>query len=186
MAGTANAKAFTFGHAGAHSVGSCNAEGRMTKEVFQRPAALPWPPLLFAAAIVAAVGLEHVWPLSWPGLNDLAAQLIGYGLGLAGVALAAWGALAMVRARTNILPHKGADRLITHGAFAFRRNPLYMGETLILLGLGQTTGNIYLVLMAPVFALATLWLAILPEERHLQARFGQAYLDYKERTRRWF
>jgi protein-S-isoprenylcysteine O-methyltransferase Ste14 len=40
--------------------------------------------------------------------------------------------------------------------------------------------------MAPVFALAILQLAILPEERHLEARFGKEYLDYKARTRRWF
>jgi protein-S-isoprenylcysteine O-methyltransferase Ste14 len=40
--------------------------------------------------------------------------------------------------------------------------------------------------MAPVFALAILLLAILPEERHLEARFGEEYLDYKARTRRWF
>ena len=46
--------------------------------------------------------------------------------------------------------------------------------------------NIWLVVMAPVFALAILGLAILPEERHLEARFGEDYLDYKARTRRWF
>jgi protein-S-isoprenylcysteine O-methyltransferase Ste14 len=40
--------------------------------------------------------------------------------------------------------------------------------------------------MAPLFAAAVLALSILPEERHLEARFGEDYLDYKERTRRWF
>jgi protein-S-isoprenylcysteine O-methyltransferase Ste14 len=158
----------------------------MIKEISQRPAALPWPPLLFAAAIMAAVVLGRIFPLPWPSVNDAAAQAVGYGFGLAGIALSAWGALTLRRARTTILPHKGANRLITHGAFAFRRNPLYMGETLILLGLGQTTANIWMVASAAAFALAIFWLSILPEERHLQARFGQAYLDYKERTRRWF
>jgi protein-S-isoprenylcysteine O-methyltransferase Ste14 len=158
----------------------------MSEEISERPAAIPWPPLLFGAAIVVAVVLEGVHPLAWPGLNDLAAQTIGYGLGLVGVGLSAWGVLTLLRAHTNILPHKGADRLITHGAFAFRRNPLYMGETLMLLGLAQTTANFWLVLMAPLFAAAVLWFAILPEERHLEARFGRDYLDYKERTRRWF
>ena len=43
-----------------------------------------------------------------------------------------------------------------------------------------------MAIMAPVFAVAVLALAILPEERHLEARFGDAYLDYKARTRRWF
>jgi protein-S-isoprenylcysteine O-methyltransferase Ste14 len=58
-----------------------------------------------------------------------------------------------------------------------------MGEALILLGLAQATGNIWMAIVAPLFALV---LAILPEERHLEARFGEDYLAYKDRTRRWF
>ena len=61
-----------------------------------------------------------------------------------------------------------------------------MGEVLILLGLAELTHNIWFAILAPLFAIAIYLLAILPEERHLEERFGQAYLDYKERTRRWF
>jgi protein-S-isoprenylcysteine O-methyltransferase Ste14 len=61
-----------------------------------------------------------------------------------------------------------------------------MGEILILLGLAQVTLNFWFAVMAPVFAVAILLLAILREERHLEARFGEEYLDYKARTRRWF
>ena len=85
-----------------------------------------------------------------------------------------------------MLAHKPAGRLVTHGAFGFRRNPIYMGEALILLGLAQATGNIWMAIVAPLFALFVLVLAILPEERHLEARFGEDYLAYKDRTRRWF
>jgi protein-S-isoprenylcysteine O-methyltransferase Ste14 len=41
------------------------------------------------------------------------------------------------------------------------------------------------VILAPVFAVLMTWLAILPEERHLEAKFGDAYRAYKARTRRW-
>ena len=61
-----------------------------------------------------------------------------------------------------------------------------MGEVLVLLGLAQATGNIWLAIVAPPLAALLLVLAILPEERHLEARFGEEYLVYKERTRRWF
>ncbi len=90
------------------------------------------------------------------------------------------------RADTTVLPHKRVDRLVTEGAFRFRRNPIYMGEVLLFLGLAQATGNVWMAIMAPLFAIAILVLAILPEERHLEARFGEAYLAYKARTRRWF
>ena len=151
-----------------------------------RPSAIPWPPLLLVAALAAGVLLGRLFPLPWPGLDDLPARVIGYGLGVAGLALMAWGALTLRRAGTTLLPHKRADRLVTDGAFRFRRNPIYMGEVLALLGLAQVTGNIWFAILAPLFALAVLGLAILPEERHLEARFGEAYLDYKARTRRWF
>ena len=152
----------------------------------KRSSTVPWPAVLFVAALGAGVLLGRLYPLPWPGLDDLAARVIGYGLGAAGIALMAWGFLTLYRAGTTVLPHKRVDRLVTHGAFRFRRNPIYMGEVLVFLGLAQVTGNIWLAIVAPLFALAVHGLAILPEERHLEARFGEAYLDYKERTRRWF
>jgi len=151
-----------------------------------RPSAIPWPPLLLFAALAAGALLGRLFPLPWPGLDDLPARVVGYGLGLAGIGLLAWGTLTLRRAGTTLLPHKRAGRLVTDGAFRFRRNPIYMGEVLMFLGLAQATGNIWFAILAPLFALAVLALAILPEERHLEARFGEAYLDYKARTRRWF
>ena len=158
----------------------------MARSEEQRPSAVPWPPLLLAAALAAGVLLGRLYPLPWPGLDDLAGRVIGYGLGLAGLALVAWGVATLYRAHTTVLPNQRADRLVTGGAFRFRRNPIYMGEVLVFLGLAQATGNIWLAIMAPLFAALVLALAILPEERHLEARFGEDYLDYKERTRRWF
>lgn len=152
----------------------------------ERPSIVPWPPVLFAAAVVAGVVLGGVYPLPWPGLDDRPARLAGYALGLAGAALSAWGILTLIRARTTFLPNKAANRLVTEGAFRFRRNPIYMGEVFIFLGLAQVTYNIWLAIVAPVFAAAILLLAILPEERHLEARFGDEYREYKARTRRWF
>ena len=151
-----------------------------------RPSPIPWPPLLLAAALGAAILLGRLHPLPWPGVNDLPAQVIGYSLGALGVLLVAWGTVTLLRADTTLLPHKQAGRLVTRGAFGFRRNPIYMGEALMFLGLAQATGNVWMAIVAPLFAVAVLLLAILPEERHLEARFGEDYLAYKDRTRRWF
>jgi len=151
-----------------------------------RPSGVPWPPILIAATLAAGLILGRLYPLAWPGLDDLAARLIGYGIGVAGLALVAWGILTLHRAGTTVLPDKAADRLVTEGAFRFRRNPIYMGDVLSFLGLAQLTYNIWFAILAPLLALALFRLAIFPEERHLEDRFGQAYLDYKERTRRWF
>lgn len=151
-----------------------------------RPSSVPWPPVLILAALAAALMLGRVYPLPWPGLDDLPARSVGYGLGAAGIALVAWGLLTLRAAETTYLPHKGARRLVTEGPFRYRRNPIYMGEILIFLGLAELTHNVWFAIVTPLFAIAILQLAILPEERHLEERFGQDYLDYKERTRRWF
>ncbi|MBX9591666.1 MAG: isoprenylcysteine carboxylmethyltransferase family protein [Hyphomonadaceae bacterium] len=151
-----------------------------------RPATVPWPPVLIGAVLVIGVVLGRRYPLAWPGLDDLPARIIGYGLGAAGLALMAWGFLTLQRAGTTIMPNKRVDRLVTEGAFGFRRNPIYMGEVLVFLGLAELTHNVWFAILTPLFALAVYALAIRPEERHLETRFGQAYLDYKERTRRWF
>jgi protein-S-isoprenylcysteine O-methyltransferase Ste14 len=137
---------------------------------------------------VVAIGwlAGRIYPLPWPGLDDLPARLIGYGLGAAGIALVAWALVTLYRAGTTVRPDHGADRLVTDGPFRYRRHPVYMGDVLILLGLAELTHNIWFAILAPVFALAVFRLAIVPEERHLEERFGQAYRDYKERTRRWF
>jgi protein-S-isoprenylcysteine O-methyltransferase Ste14 len=160
--------------------------GAMSTSTTPRPTALPWPPLLLAAVVVISWVAGLLFPLPWPGLDDLAARLVGYGLGAAGIALMIWALVTLQRAGTTFEPHRGADRLVTDGPFRWRRNPVYMGHVLILLGLAELTHNVWFVILAPVYALAVFWLAILPEERHLEERFGEAYRDYKERTRRWF
>jgi protein-S-isoprenylcysteine O-methyltransferase Ste14 len=151
-----------------------------------RPSAVPWPPVLLVAAVAGGFALHRFYPLAWPGLDDTPARVIGYGLGIAGLVLMAWGLMTLAVARTNVWPHRRADHLVTTGPFRIWRNPIYMGEILILLGLAQATYNVWFAILAPIFALAVFKLAIVSEESHLEARFGETYLDYKSRTRRWF
>lgn len=83
------------------------------------------------------------------------------------------------------MPNQRSDHLVTIGPYAFRRNPIYLGEVFVMFGLAEVTSNIWFVIAGLVFAVAVTWLAILPEERHLEARFGAAWIEYKEKTRRW-
>lgn len=152
----------------------------------ERPSAFPWPPVLFAAVLALAVVMGRVRPLPWPGLDDVPARVIGYAIGLGGLLLSAWALVTLASARTNILPHRAADRLITTGPYRIWRHPLYMAEAMMLLGLAQATGNIWFAISAVLFTVSVLALAVLPEERHLEARFGAEFEAYRERTRRWF
>jgi protein-S-isoprenylcysteine O-methyltransferase Ste14 len=53
------------------------------------------------------------------------------------------------------------------------------------IGLAELAKNVWIAVLAIPFAILVTWLAILPEEVHLEARFGDAFRDYKARTRRW-
>ncbi|MEM1307208.1 MAG: isoprenylcysteine carboxylmethyltransferase family protein [Pseudomonadota bacterium] len=150
-----------------------------------RPSTIPWPPLLLLAVAIAALLLGRLVPLPWPGMDDTPARVIGIGFGVLGVALMGWAFWEFFRARTNILPHRAADHLITSGPFRRFRNPIYLADTMLLLCAAELTKNIWFVVAAACFVPLVTWLAILPEERHLARRFGDAYRDYVSRSRRW-
>lgn len=149
------------------------------------PTTRPWPPILLVAIVADAVAAGYALPLPWPGEDDLMAHVVGLGLGVAGLALFAWAAWTLRRHGTTILPDKAADVLVTNGPFRFRRNPIYIAHVLMLLGVAELTQNIWFALLAVLYVPLVTWLAVLPEERHLEARFGDAYRAYKASTRRW-
>lgn len=160
----------------------------MKNEIFKRPNRIPWPPILYLAAVLLAWVLEAIWPAStfvpWAG-ERVWLRAVGVVLACLGVGLDLAAMHAMRRARTNVLPHRGAQHLVTSGVFAFSRNPIYLGNTLALAGVA-------LVLVLPWLLVTTLMVAVLVdrlairrEERHLAARFGAAYADYAGRVPRW-
>lgn len=148
-----------------------------------RPNVLPWPPMLLAAAAVLSIGLGSVWPL--PTLNTAWAKVPGFMLLALGIGLDVWAILTMRSARTNILPHRGADRLVTWGPFRHSRNPIYLANTLLLAGIGLAFGNLWFVVAALLSAAAVDRLAVRREERHLAQRFGRDWIDYVATTPRW-
>lgn len=158
----------------------------MPQDFSTRPNRIPWPPLIYVAAVVAALALGALWPLPAAGWTPPAwLRPAALAIAAAGIALDLAAMATMRRARTNILPHRGADRLVTGGVFALSRNPIYLGNTLLLAGAGLALPSAWLVAAAPVAAVLVDRLAIRREERHLAARFGAAYAAYTARVPRW-
>lgn len=114
-----------------------------------------------------------------------ALKAAGVGLILVGVGLEVWAMATMARRHANILPHRAATALVTSGPFAWSRNPIYLGNTLVLIGAAFAFGNPWFLPAAILAALTVLKLAILREERHLAAMFGEAWSDYARVTARW-
>jgi protein-S-isoprenylcysteine O-methyltransferase Ste14 len=87
--------------------------------------------------------------------------------------------------QTAIQPWKTTTVLVTDGLYARSRNPIYAGFCLVNVGLGLVADNLWLVLSALPGAWLVTKIAIEKEEAYLEQVFGQEYLDYKDKVRRW-
>jgi protein-S-isoprenylcysteine O-methyltransferase Ste14 len=99
--------------------------------------------------------------------------------------LAIWAQQTMKRAGTNVLPGQPSLTIVTHGPFRFSRNPIYLANSFAYLGLTLVFNTPWpLLLILPMLAILY-WGVIRREERYLEAKFGDPYLIYKARVRRW-
>lgn len=138
--------------------------------------------MIFGGVVVAGLLLQQVHPMTMPD------TLIwpGYAVLAAGIMLDIWAMATMSRARTNILPHRAADKLVTSGPFAHMRNPIYVGNTIATAGLGLALQNGWLLIATPLAVVATHNLAVVREQAHLASKFGQAWTDYAGKVKAWW
>lgn len=108
------------------------------------------PPVWLAGALVLAWWLSGAHPLGL-SFGGLWADFLG-GLCLAGgVLLMALGAAEMRKWRTTVMPHEEARHLVTTGIFARSRNPIYLGDVLILTGLILIWDAPLALVLIPIF-----------------------------------
>lgn len=141
------------------------------------------PPLIYVAAFAAVLAGHWLWPV--PILDHPAMMWGGVALLLAGVALNVWGAYSLRKARTPINSYRATRTVVSTGAFAVSRNPLYVGLYLVFLGLSAMVNSLWgVVFLVPLLAVMH-YGVVRREERHLEAKFGDAYRRYRERVRRY-
>ena len=104
-----------------------------------------------------------------------------------GVVTSGLGVMAFRRVRTTVNPTKPAatSSLVHSGVYSLTRNPMYLGFLLILCGWAIFLANPLTLLLLLVFVFYMNRFQIQPEEKALTARFGQAFLTYVTRVRRW-
>ena len=90
----------------------------------------------------------------------------------------------MRRARTTPIPHMQPSALVTSGIFSRSRNPIYLGDALILAGLALRWGWPTLILV-PLFMAVIQDRFIRAEEERLNTAFGPDYTRWAAKTRRW-
>jgi protein-S-isoprenylcysteine O-methyltransferase Ste14/GNAT superfamily N-acetyltransferase len=147
---------------------------------------IPLPLLLILLSIFAMAGLAS-WgamplstALSWRLLCGGIIEVIALTMLASRIRL-------FVKRKTTWLPMNPEDAtvLVTDGIYRYTRNPMYLAQALLLLGIGIALGDGLGLLLVPCFMFYMTRFQIMPEEQILEMLFGDAYRNYMQRTRRW-
>ena len=113
--------------------------------------------------------------------------LILVGLGLIGLGfLLAFNSIArFVRAKTGVVPFSESTTLITEGFYKYTRNPMYVGMNSFLLGLMLILQNPLNIFFLIIFFFIVRNMFVFKEEVQMEETFGEDYLIYKGKVRRW-
>lgn len=147
------------------------------------PGVVAPPPLIYAGALSAGLLAKALYPVGF--LPRAVARALGWPLLGAGLLLGILGFRALRNAGTNVDPYEPATRLVTGGPYRFTRNPLYLGLTLVYGGITTLANSLWAALLLPFVLIIMRQGVIEREERYLERTFGEEYVLYKTRVRRW-
>ncbi len=146
---------------------------------------LKLPPPIWALIYLAA-GAAISGALGWPRPPGLPIPPLGAALVALGFIPPVWAITLFRRAGTEIQPTSPTNSaLVTTGPYAFTRNPMYLGMTVIATGVAVWVGA-WPMFAAPIALFATAnWAHIPFEEAKMRRQFGAAFDAYAGRVRRW-
>lgn len=102
-----------------------------------------------------------------------------------GVLLMLLAVYEMRRMRTTVIPHREADALVTSGIFSRMRNPIYLGDAMVLIGLILYWDAVLALPLIPVFVWVIERRFIIPEENRLRIKYRADFARYCQKVRRW-
>ncbi len=135
--------------------------------------------LLIGIIIDRIAGLSGLWFSSSLRLLLAAAAA---GLGIAMILTAVFGFRA---AGTPPEPWREVTAFVTSGVYRFTRNPMYLGMAAIYIGLALGISSVAAILLFPVVIIVIRTQVIAREETYMTRAFGDTYIDYCKRVRRW-
>ena len=141
------------------------------------------PPLIYLVPLVLGLLLNRRAPV--PFLPRSAARGLGWPLIGGGVVLNGWFLRTIRDADVPIRTDKPVPRLTTEGPFRYSRNPSYLALAMIYAGIAVLRNSLWAILLLPLMVSVIQREVIGREERYLERAFGEEYLAYKGRVRRW-
>ena len=157
----------------------------MDKEIVtsDSPKVIALPPFIYLGGLAAGVVLHLFKPL--PFFPENLALPMGVALIVLSILLGATAIRGFVRAETNVDVRKPATRIVVDGPYRFTRNPIYLSMTIFVIGVAIWLNTLW-VLIALIPTLLVIQFGVIRrEEIYLAKKFGEEYLRYKAKVRRW-
>ncbi len=158
----------------------------MTDNSSDAPGVIIFPPLIPLLILVAGIVLNIVLPLGLlahiPFAIRIAVGILAFVVGL-GMVISANRIFRNIG--TNVRPSQPTLALATTGMFTWTRNPMYVGGSIVLLGIAIGFALDWILLLLVLSLPLVHYGIILREERYLERKFGDEYRRYKKSVPRY-
>ena len=154
------------------------ARGQKEKSLFLTEAIMKIATYSIVIAEVISIYFNTAFSFAIP-------RIIGISFGIIGVVFFGMAVYTMRDSWRAGISKSDKTELVVTGIFNISRNPAFLGFNLVYIGILLMFFN-WTLLIFTIFAITMLHLQILQEEKFLPIVFGENYLAYKERTKRYF
>ena len=143
------------------------------------------PPVIFAVIFIVAFFIQKIIPIDDSLFQKDATKTVGILFFLIALYLLVKGVWKFIETGNTLITIQPASSLQSSGIYKFTRNPMYFGLIGLYLALTCSIGNWWHIIFLPILILIIQEYVIKREEKYLARKFGQQYLDYKKKVRRW-
>jgi protein-S-isoprenylcysteine O-methyltransferase Ste14 len=143
------------------------------------------PPIIYALTFLAAVFIQKKVPINDSLFHRQVTKIVGVGLLIIALFFLLRSLRQFVLSKNTLVTIMPTHSLQTNGIYNISRNPMYLGLAIAYLGISCLIGNWWNIILFPFLLLIIQQYMINREEKYLERRFGQVYLDYKSKVRRW-
>lgn len=147
----------------------------------------PPPIVMLLSAIIAWLASQRSVVFLQQQINDVDSLLWALAFSCAGIFLAIGGVKEFKQHQTTINPlnPNQSSSLVSSGIYQFSRNPMYLGMLLVLLGWADFLDTILAYSGALIFFIYISIFQIKPEEEIMKEKFGEDFIQYCGKVRRW-
>jgi len=145
------------------------------------------PPFIFLAFFVIGFVLHYflrLFLVEEPRLDSIL-DILGTALIIVSLFFPVYAFKALEKSKTTHKVYKPTTAIVSDGIYKYSRNPIYLSGFILFIGISFITNSLFmLILIVPLF-FVIMEGVVKREEKYLEWKFGEEYLNYKKQVRRW-